>query len=211
MVVDTSKWDIFYKFKQGGKLRANLVYVPLISKDKTTFCMDYNLNKSYFFDRPLYTEEVCRFYFDNEIRWLQHFKHKKFAPEIIDIDTVNRKIFFKWYDTSLNHILENKKSLDEYKDSIKSIFNEISVSVLKINYYPHTCYVDLNNNVRIHDFYGCVSKSNSFLPMDKLTPILGKMDIWRFGQYNVDGLVDMKKVYDMALQVNSGEWPFEII
>lgn len=209
--MDISAWDIFYKYKQGGKLRANLVYVPRISPDQKTFCMDYNINKSYFFDRPLYTEEICQFYFDNEIRWLEHFKNKSFAPEIIDIDKANRRILFKWYNSSLNHILENKKTLDEYHNSIKNVFAELNKSVLKINYYPHTTYVDLNNNIRIHDFYGCVSKSNSFLPMDKLIPILGKMDVWRFGQYNKDGLVDMKKVYDMSLQVNSGEWPFEII
>lgn len=209
--MDTSSWDIFYKYKQGGKLRANLVYVPRISPDKTVFCMDYNINKSYFFDRPLYTEEICQFYFNNEIRWLEHFKDKTFAPEIINIDKNNRQIFFKWYNTSLNHILENKKNIEEYQDKVKNIFNELSKTVLKINYYPHTVYTDLNNNIRIHDFYGCVSNSNSFLPIDKLTPILGKMDVWRFGQYNTDGLVDMKKVYDMSLQVNSGEWPFEII
>lgn len=207
----TDTWNIFYKYKQGGKVRPNLVYVPRINDDKSIFCMDYNINKSYFFDRPLYTEEICQFYFDNETRWINHFKDKTFAPEIIDIDYANRKIFFKWYDSSLNHLIENKKNLDAYKNKIKDILIELSKSVLKINYYPHTCYLDLNNNVRLHDFYGCVSATNSFLPIEKLTPILGKMDVWRFGQYNKDGLVDMKKVYDMSLQVNSGEWPFEIV
>lgn len=211
MVMDISSWEIFYKYKQGGKLRANLVYVPRINPERNVFCMDFNINKSYFFDRSLYTDDIVQFYFDNEVRWIEHFKNKSFAPEIIDLDKTSRRIFFKWYDTSLNHILEHKKTIDEYKTNVKNILAELSKTVLKLNYYPHTAYVDLNNNIRIHDFYGCVSNSNSFLPIDMLTPILGKMDVWRFGQYNTNGLVDMKQVYSLLLKVNSGEWPFEII
>jgi hypothetical protein len=211
MVMDISSWDIFYKYKQGGKLRANLVYVPRISPDRNVFCMDFNIDKRYFFDRTLYTDNIAQFYFDNEIRWLEHFQNKTFAPDLIDIDKTSRRVFFKWYDTSLNHILEDKKTIDEHHNEIKNILAELSKTVLKINYYPHTTYVDLNNNIRVHDFYGCVSNANSFLPMNMLTPILGKMDIWRFEQYNTDGLVDMKQVYALLLQVNSGEWPFEII
>jgi len=47
----------------------------------------------------------------------------------------------------------------------------------------------------------------SFLPKEKLTPILGKMDVWRFGQFESDGLINMQKVYETAFAVNSGEWP----
>lgn len=206
-LMDISNWNIFYKYKQGAKVRPNLVYVPYINPEKDVFCMDYNINKSYFFDRPLYNQEVCEFYFNNEIRWLEHFKNESFAPEIIDIDKSSKRIFFKWYDSSLNHVIENKAYKEIYTDQIKTILNTLEKSVYKVNYYPHTCYIDNNENVRLHDFYGCVSRATHFMPKDKLVPILGKMDVWRFGQFENNGLINMQKVYEMAFNVNSGEWP----
>jgi len=205
--MEISNWNIFYKYKQSAKVRPNLVYVPYINPSKDIFCMDYNINKSYFFDRPLYNEEVCQFYFNNELRWIEHFKNEQFAPEILEIDTANRRIFFKWYDSSLNHIIENKQYSNMYIDQIESILKTLESSVYKINYYPHTCYVATDNLIKIHDFYGCVSKTSHYLPKDKLIPILGKMDVWRFGQYESDGLINMQQVYEMAFKVNSGEWP----
>jgi len=205
--MDINNWNIFYKYKQGAKVRPNLVYVPYVNPEKTIFCMDYTINKSYFFDRYLYNEEVCDFYFNNELKWLTHFKNETFLPEIIDIDTASRRIFFKWYDSSLNHIIERKSYKHEYAGQIKNILKVLENSVYKINYYPHTCFVDSNENIRIHDFYGCVSRSTPFLPKEKLTPILGKMDVWRFGQFESDGLINMQKVYETAFAVNSGEWP----
>ena len=90
---------------------------------------------------------------------------------------------------------------------VLEILKTLESSVYKINYYPHTCYVATDNLIKIHDFYGCVSKTSHYLPKDKLIPILGKMDVWRFGQYESDGLINMQQVYEMAFKVNSGEWP----
>jgi len=205
--MDISNWNIFYKYKNGARVRPNLVYVPYVSPDRDIFCMDFNLHKSYFFDRTAYTQEVCNFYFDNEIRWLEHYAKESFAPEIVDINKTARRIFFKWYDSSLNHKIENKSFDYKYEKQCKSILQELEKTVYKINYYPHTAYVDNNDNVRIHDFYGCVSKSNSYLPVDKIKPILGKIDVFRFGQYEKDGLINMSEVYDSSFKANTGEWP----
>ena len=208
--MNVEDWDIFYKYKQSNKMRPNLVYVPRINKDKTIFCMDYNLDKKYFFDRTTYNENVINFYFNNELTWIEHYKNEKFLPEIIDIDKTNRRIFFKWYNSSLNHLIHNKLFDNSLIQPIKDVLSKLEQSVYKINFYPHTMYLDDANNIRVHDYYGCVSKANHYLPMDVLKPILGKMDVWRFGQYERDGLVNMYELYDTIFKTNSGDWPFGI-
>tara|TARA_B110000503_G_C7122844_1_gene403257 strand:- start:846 stop:1475 length:630 start_codon:yes stop_codon:yes gene_type:complete len=208
--MNTDDWDIFYKYKQATKVRPNLVYVPRINKDKTIMCMDYNVDKRYFFDRPLYNNDIASYFFQNELQWIEHYKNESFIPEIIEVDKINKKIFFKWYNSSLNHIIFEKKFNNTLIQPIKDLLVKLEQTVYKINYYPHTMYLDGNNNIKMHDFYGCVSKANYYLPIDMIRPILGKMDIWRFGQYEKDGLVNMHEVYKMIFQVNSGEWPFGI-
>lgn len=203
-------WDIYYKYKQANKMRPNLVYVPRINKEQTVFCMDYNIDSKYFFDRPLYNTDTIEFYFNNELRWLEHYKKEMFSPEILEIDKVNRRIFFKWYDKSVNHLIYKKQFDEKHIKSIKNILSILEQSVYKINFYPHTMFVDDNDNIRLHDFYGCISKSNHYLPMDILKPILGKMDVWKFGQFETDGLVNMYDVYKLIFTTNTGDWPFGI-
>ena len=64
-------WDIFLKYKNKNQMLSNSVYVPYVNKEKTVFCMDYNYNSKYFFDRPDYTQSKMDFYFQNEIKFLK--------------------------------------------------------------------------------------------------------------------------------------------
>lgn len=203
-------WDIFYKFKHGNYARANLVYVPRLSPQKDVFCMDYNVDKRYFFDRPLYTQEVCNFFFDNEWFWLDNCKNESFSPEIVDVDHNKRQIFFKWYDTSLNHIIENKSFKEEYVPRLKELRTHLEkIGILKINFYPHTTYLK-DDVIKIHDFYGCISKHTFYLPWDKVKTILSPMNVWQMGQFESDGLLNMEKVYYHNIKNNSSDWPVEI-
>jgi hypothetical protein len=208
--MNIDNWDIFYKFKHGNFARANLVYVPRLSPDKDIFCMDYNIDSRYFFDRPLYNQEVCDFFFKNECLWIDHCKNESFAPEILEIDTNKNQIFFKWYDTSLNHLIEYKQFADTYIDQLKAVRTRLEdIGIYKINFYPHTTFLK-NGEIKIHDFYGCVSKHNFYLPWEKIKPMLSSMNIWQMGQFESDGLLNMEQVYYYNTKNNSGDWPIEI-
>ena len=55
------------------------------------------------------TEELYNFWFNQETRYLLKLKNKKYIPEILDIDYKKRKITFRWYDKSLNALIENNE------------------------------------------------------------------------------------------------------
>lgn len=208
--MNIENWDIFYKYKHGNFARANLVYVPKLSPNKDIFCMDYNFDKRYFFDRPLYTQENCNFFFANECFWLDHCKHESFCPEIIDIDYNKHQIFFKWYNTSVNHLIENKMFTDDHASDAKAVRQRLeNIGMYKINFYPHTTYYK-DSEFKIHDFYGCVSRNNVYLPWEKIKPMLSAMNTWQLAQFESDGLLNMEKVYEFNNKNNSGDWPIEV-
>ena len=57
------KWKKFYKFKEGLAV-TNLLYEPLVSKDKKIFCMNWNKNE--YHDNEFMTEELYNFWFNQE-------------------------------------------------------------------------------------------------------------------------------------------------
>lgn len=204
-------WDIFLKYKNKNQMLSNLVYVPYVNKEKTVFCMDYNYNSKYFFDRPDYTQSKMDFYFQNEIKFLKHLANETFCPEVIDIDIIKKRIFFKWYDTSLNYLINNNLFKEQYTEQATTVLGRLEkLGIYKINFYPHTCYL-CNGELKIHDFYGCVSSSTHYLPIEILEPVLSYLDRHKFKTFEADGLVDMEKVYHFMLRSNPGQWPTPII
>jgi hypothetical protein len=200
-------WDIFLKYKNKNQMLSNSVYVPYVNKEKKVFCMDYNYNSKYFFDRPDYTQSKMDFYLQNEIKFLKHLANETFCPEVLDIDIIKKRIFFKWYDTSLNHLINENLFKEQYAEQATSILSRLEkLGIYKINFYPHTCYL-CNDELKIHDLYGCVSSTTHYLPMEILEPVLSYLDRHKFKTFENDGLVDMKKVYYFMLRSNPGQWP----
>ena len=68
------KWNKFYKWKDGPCV-ANILYEPLISDDKTVFCMNWNPN-TYFKNKDM-TEEMYDFWFKREVEYLNKLNNKK--------------------------------------------------------------------------------------------------------------------------------------
>jgi hypothetical protein len=156
--------------ESGEPSMAQQTYEPLISTDGTVFCKNYSWPNTYQYmyekERPLYTNELVEWFFLNEVRWIEHFKDKPYAPEIIDIDLSKRKIYIKWYKESCNQIIYGKKYwpenvwLKQIKDIVIDQYNE---GVYKLTMYPHCHYIDNNNNMRAIDWYGCVPVNNPYI------------------------------------------------
>jgi hypothetical protein len=90
------QWTPYLKLNEEGiPSMAQQTYEPLISSDGKTFCKNYSWPNDYQFmhekERPLYTKEVTDWFFSNELRWLEHFKDSYYAPEVTDIDLINKK------------------------------------------------------------------------------------------------------------------------
>lgn len=206
--MNVEEWQIFYKYQNRGMVRPNIVYVPRISPDKKIFCMHYNFDRRYFYDRVGYTQAHIDFFFENECKWLEHIQNEKYAPEIIDIDKNKQQIFFKWYDSSLNHLIEFAKWKNEYTDKVNDVLNSLEDSnIIKMNFYPHNTYLDDNDNIRVHDFYACASLNSPYIPMDKIEVILGNINKFYYEKHTTEGLVNLKNMYIEVIKNNRGEWP----
>jgi hypothetical protein len=99
-------WRPFLKYHDGQLGMAQQTYEPLISPDGKTFCANYDWRNRYQrmnSERPLYTKEVCDYFFEQEVKYINLFSSKPYAPEVIDIDEKHRRIFIKWHNNNCNH------------------------------------------------------------------------------------------------------------
>lgn len=162
--MNLDNWIPYLKLDElGKKCMAQQTYEPLISQDGKTFCKNYSWPNDYQYletkNRPLYTAEVVEWFFQNELKYIEKFAHKSYAPEIIDINYRDRKIFLKWYGFSCNQIIYRQHSwpkdlwLHQIKDIMIDIYNE---GVYKLTMYSHCHYISNDGNMRAIDWYGCV-------------------------------------------------------
>ena len=158
------EWSPYLKLSEEGyPCMAQQTYEPLVSSDGKTFCKNYAWPNDYQHlettERPLYTDEVVEWFFQNELKYIEKFAHKSYAPEIIDINYSDRKIYLKWYNESCNQIIYSGKDWPKYqwrrqiKDIILDQYNE---GVYKLTMYPHCHYISDDGNMRAIDWYGCI-------------------------------------------------------
>lgn len=164
-------WIPYFKLgEQGQRCMAQQTYEPLISPDGKIFCKNYDYKNEYQRInnkiRPLYTKEIVDWFFENEIRWIEYFKDKSYAPEIIDIDYSKKQIYLKWYEKTCNQIIYSNSPWprDLWKSQIKDIIiDQYKSGVYKLTMYPHCHYIDDNNNMRAIDWYGCVNVDDPYV------------------------------------------------
>jgi len=158
------KWSPYLKLSNEGYFcMAQQTYEPLVSNDGKTFCCNYSWPNDYQYretnDRPLYTAEVVEWFWYNELTYIELFKDKPYAPEIIDINYTDRKIYLKWYDVSCNQVIYKSDSWPEdlWRTQIKNIIlDQYNEGVYKLTMYPHCHYISSDGNMRAIDWYGCV-------------------------------------------------------
>ena len=202
------KWKNFYKFKEGLAV-TNLLYEPLVSKDKKIFCMNWNKNQ--YHDNEFMTEELYNFWFNQECKYLLHLSNKKYIPEILLMDTKKRIIEFRWYDKNLNVMIENNtiNKVKDWQKKIKEIKDDLEKdNIFKINMYPHTFFFDDEGNAHIMDLYGCTDKHSRYLDTKFLKPLIRGT---RFDKFIRNERLDTHKLYQETIKTNYAEWPGDFL
>lgn len=164
--MDITNWKPYLKLSEDGyPCMAQQTYEPLVSPDSKIFCKNYSWPNEYQYmetkDRPLYTSEVVEWFFQNELKYIDLFKDKPYAPEIIDIDYNTRKIYLKWYGESCNQVIYRDMfptwpSLEWRKQIKDIILDQYNEGIYKLTMYPHCHYIDNHGQMRAIDWYGCV-------------------------------------------------------
>lgn len=191
----------------GSPAMAQQTYEPLISSDGAVFCKNYNWDNAYqrmYEERPLYTPEVVEWFFQNELQYLEYFKYKSYAPEILDIDVNNKKIYLKWYEKSCNQIIYSGESWPEqdWLTQIKSIMlDQYNEGIYKLTMYPHCHYIDSTGNMRAIDWYGCVPVNNPVITEQNMKGIIHETAQFRLDETGpaVDGLLNLEIMFKQGL------------
>jgi len=216
--MNTDNWNNYYKIDpiERRLIRSNMLYTPLISPDGKIFCMHWDDKSDYQLKHGPRTQFpfLIDYFFNKEIENLKIFKDFKWSPEIIDIDYSQRKIFFKWYNGTLNNIvysLDSSRSLDQECNSwkfqianiIKDIYNH---GYYKVSLYPHCFYLDDLGIIRTFDMYATFSKKNCIVPIDNLKGMMGEKSKHRFDESIIGDSVDFSIFFKRALETHV-VWP----
>ena len=148
------------------------------------------------------------YWFNLEINGINLLANKSYAPNVLDIDTVNKQITIDWENSkNINHLLNFNQPLpSNWKEQIKSIILDLeSSSIYKINLYPHTFYLD-QSTVRIIDLYACLHK-NKIVYQKDIDHIINDKTRFKFN----NEILDIKETYTYTLKNNIGNWPKGVI
>lgn len=205
-------WNPYLKLDENGyPCMAQQTYEPLISSDGKTFCKNYSWPNNYQYretnNRPLYTKEVVDWFWANELKWIQHFKDKPYAPEILEVDLVNKKIFLKWYDVSCNQVIYSGKKWSKanwYKQIKNIILDQYTEGVYKLTMYPHCHYIDNHEQMRAIDWYGCVPIENPYIQERYMQGIIHETAKFRLAETGsvVNNLINLEKMFKRSLSTH---------
>jgi hypothetical protein len=177
--MNINNWNYYYKYSDFGKFKgiAQTTYEPLVNPEGTVFCANYNINSLYHVSmgpRPLYTENVVDWFFNNEVKNLEHFAKKTYAPEVLDIDFTNKRIFFKWYKHMCNDsVYSGHQWPKEWMDQLKHIMlDQLNEGYYKLTMYSHCHYIADNGDMKAIDWYGCLPKDNPLVPKNCMDAII---------------------------------------
>lgn len=210
--MDVANWKPYLKLDNQGILcMAQQTYEPLVSEDKKVFCKNYSWPNNYQYmettDRPLYTEEVVNWFFQNELKYIDKFKNKSYAPEIIDIDYKSKKIFLKWYGESCNQIMYGQQQWpqaqwrQQIKDIMLDLYNE---GVYKLTMYPHCHYISSEGNMRAIDWYGCVPVDKPYISEKYMQGIIHETAQFRLEETGsaVNNILNLETMFKRSLSTH---------
>ena len=202
-------WKPYFKLDTNGiQCMAQQTYEPLVSDDGTLFCKNYSWPNEYQFtenkNRSLYTAEIVEWFFKNEIKYIEKFIDKPYAPEIVDIDYDNKKIYLKWYDVSCNQIIYKPEHWPEkqWRRQIKDIIiDQYNEGVYKLTMYPHCHYIDTRGQMRAIDWYGCVPVEAPYIEERYMQGIIHDTAKFRLEETGeaVRGLLNLETMFKRSL------------
>ena len=207
-------WKPFYKINPDDNqlIETNLVYTPLVSPDGNILCMSFDHTSKYqteelahwLPERPHYTKEMVKFFFDREVKYLTALCKYDWAPKVIDIDIANQQIFFEWPGETCNQIVYTGRKIEDYcSDWEQQLYNIIqdiyNAGYLKISLYPHCFFID-NGILRTFDFYGCCERTNPYVALKDIRGMIGETSTPRFDEATDGDMLNLEILFNRALE-----------
>ena len=204
-----SDWKPFYKYDNNGTYNcmSQQTYEPLTSPDGKTFCANYDWQNTYQRiwqpDRVGYTQDVVEYFFNKEVEYVTRFKNKQYAPDILDIDYVNKRIFYSWGNSCNALIYGNKGTMPkDWQDQVSNmLLDAYNNGVYKLTMYPHCFYVDADDLMHTIDWYGCVEVADPFIETKYMDGIIHSTAQFRLDETGelVNGKYNLGKMFKQSL------------
>jgi len=208
-----SNWNYLYKIVDGNPLvTTNLLYTPTVNDEQTVMCMSWDSKSEYQKDRAL-TDELVEFFFDREVHYLEKFQGYDWAPEILDINMLTKRICIRWNGSSLNQIIYGGGNLDQacpsWKSQLYSMLSDIkNEGCIKNALYPHCFYIGSDGKLKTIDFYSCIDESNPFIDYKQIEGMIGTQSVDRFTLSTTNGKIDFRKFFKITMLEHLNKtWP----
>lgn len=169
--MNINNWKELLKYHNGEWCLPQRLYQPLVNPEKTIFCKNYNyadqiaaLGNNYV---GFHNKSAVEYFFRTEICYLQKLANLSFAPNILDIDYKNKRIFIEWNDYYCNeHIyFYNNWPIDDWLKQLKDIvIEQCSQGIYKLTLDSHSHFIDKNGNLKAINYYGVVPINYPFIP-----------------------------------------------
>lgn len=171
------------------------IYKSLVNETGDVFCMDFNPTDS------KYSQELIQSSFEREVKYLSKLNYS-WMPEVIEINSKSRKIYFDWY----NNTCEQRLPTD-YKEQLLQIVTDLNYEeVYKPSFYPKYFYVDNNDQMHAFTFYSAFDYSEQPVEIDFYKPILNSDRLSIVEKLSVNGNLDVKLLVEKAFNEYI-EWP----
>jgi hypothetical protein len=212
----TTDWNYLYKIDYFDRTECttNLLYTPRINPERNVLCMTYDETEEYQKSSTGLTTDLVNFFFERELRYLEIFQDRTWAPKILEVDKETRSIFIEFGKETFNHIIMNpdrnsNEECPDWKEQIWNIIKDIDSSgYYKLALYPHCFFLDSNKQVKTIDFYSIIEKDNCMLERSKIEGMIGKDSTCRFDDSTIDGMVDFSVFFKKTmLEHLNKRWP----
>jgi hypothetical protein len=209
-------WNYLYKidYVDLTATYTNLLYTPRINPKGDVLCITYDETEEYQKTNTGLTKDLVNFFFERELRYLEMFQDRAWAPKILEVDTTTRSIFIEFGKETLNHIImDPNRNLDtvcpDWKQQIWNMIKDIdSAGYYKLALYPHCFFLDSNNQVKTIDFYSVIEKDNCMLERSKIEGMIGKDSTGRFDDSTIDDMVDFSVFFKKTMMDHLNKrWP----
>jgi len=180
----------------------NLLYTPSIISDTVMF-MDWNPTP---YHEKVLSDSLLSWFFAREVCGFEKFQGYSWAPENMEINQLNRRIYFKWYGNTLNHIIMDPSrdiniECPDWKEQLNKILTDIvSNGYVKVTLYPHCFYLDDKKRIHTFDFYGCIPVNDCLVELSKVEDMIGGDSVHRFAEARVDDNIDFSIFFDRLLE-----------
>lgn len=210
--IDTTGWGYLYKldYGYGHNTPTNMLYTPMLSPAGDILCMVWDENHPYQSENRKLSKDLINFFFEREVKYLKRFQGSSWAPELIQIDYENKKIFIEFNKETLNHIVVDKtrdihQEFPNYTEEIFNILKDIvDAGYYKMALYPHCFFIDKNNKLKTIDFYSCASFDERYLELNKIEGMIGNQSVERFASATTDGVLDFEIFFKNTLTNHLG-------